>query len=243
MNIPTAGVVAGSVWTPTAQRLELRLRRDESARSPRAIVRVDDRQVAEFKVEATGWTDYAVQGSWSAARHTVEVTSSPGRRGGDRNLRLDWVEFVAAAPGPAPTPTPIPTPIPTPTPTTPPVVDPYDERIVELVNSARATAGLAKVAVSSCADRYAEQWSAQMAATGILQHRTDLQSVVRACSARGIGENIAYANVTADQMMTMWMNSPGHRANILNPSYTHIGVGATKTASGRVYGTQNFLSL
>jgi uncharacterized protein YkwD len=39
------------------------------------------------------------------------------------------------------------------------------------------------------------------------------------------------------------MNSAGHRANILNPRYTHIGVGATTTASGRVYGTQNFLSL
>ena len=37
-----------------------------------------------------------------------------------------------------------------------------------------------------------------------------------------------------------WMNSPGHRANILRPGYRHIGVGAVKTKRGKIYLTQNF---
>ena len=82
-----------------------------------------------------------------------------------------------------------------------------------------------------------------MATTGVMAHRTDLGTVMQVCSARGVAENIAYGNVTADTMMAMWMNSPGHRANILRPNYTHIGVGATATAAGRVYGTQIFLTL
>jgi uncharacterized protein YkwD len=63
-----------------------------------------------------------------------------------------------------------------------------------------------------------------------------------ACSARRAGENIAYGNVSADAMMTMWMNSPGHRANILNGAYTHIGIGAVQSASGRWYGVQDFIT-
>jgi hypothetical protein len=42
--------------------------------------------------------------------------------------------------------------------------------------------------------------------------------VLRACSARGVGENIAYGALTADQVMAMWMRSRGHRANILRPA-------------------------
>jgi len=44
-----------------------------------------------------------------------------------------------------------------------------------------------------------------------------------ACGARGAGENVVYGNVTADQMVAMWMNSAGHRANILNGAFTLLG--------------------
>jgi uncharacterized protein YkwD len=119
----------------------------------------------------------------------------------------------------------------------------YEGRIVELVNVERAKAGLRPLTVSPCADRYAHEWSASMAASGQLVHRSDLGAVMTACGARAIGENIAYGTVTADEMMAMWMGSTGHRANILNASYTHIGVGIARTSTGRVYGTQNFLTL
>lgn len=119
----------------------------------------------------------------------------------------------------------------------------YDARIVALVNAARRSAGLRPLAVSSCVDRFADQWSARMATTGSFAHRTDLRRVMTTCAAQGVAENIAYGNVTADQMMKMWMASPGHRANVLGRSYTHLGVGTARTSSGRVYGTQNFLRM
>ncbi len=124
-----------------------------------------------------------------------------------------------------------------------PVDDAYEARVVQLVNAHRAAAGLRPLRVSTCADRYAEDWSATMVRTGAFAHRPSLKTVLTACRARSVGENIAYGAVSADQMVAMWMRSPGHRANILSSSFTHIGVGAARTSGGRTYGTQNFLRL
>lgn len=54
------------------------------------------------------------------------------------------------------------------------------------------------------------------------------------------GENIAYGQQTPEAVMKSWMNSAGHKANILSPSYTHIGVGLAKNSSGVCYWTQMF---
>ena len=58
-------------------------------------------------------------------------------------------------------------------------------------------------------------------------------------SYRTAGENIAKGYQSPEAVVRGWMNSPGHRANILNSSYTHIGVGYV--ASGN-YWTQMFIS-
>lgn len=55
------------------------------------------------------------------------------------------------------------------------------------------------------------------------------------------GENIAIGQKTPAEVVTAWMNSPGHRANILNPSYTQIGVGLAKNSQGVCYWTQMFI--
>ncbi len=241
VRISTNGTLAGTVTTRQADRLALRLRGDQFQGAPRAVVRVDGVRVATFTVSATAWTRYAVTGAWGAGPHEVRVAYTNDHRVagvGDRNLRVDRVTFKSSA---TPVPTVPPTPTPTPAPGGPD--DAYEARIVQLVNAERAKARLAPLSVSPCADSYAEAWSATMARTGAFEHRADLAEVLRACSARAIGENIAYGSVTADQMMALWMGSAGHRANILNPTFTHIGVGAVTTSSGRVYGTQNFLTL
>jgi uncharacterized protein YkwD len=116
----------------------------------------------------------------------------------------------------------------------------YVNRIVTLLNAQRAAHGLRPLIVSPCATRFASPWSTHMAATNTLVHQS-LAPMLR-CPARTAGENIAYGNVTADQMMTMWMNSPGHRANILNPGFTRVGVGAVRTTSGRWWATQDFVT-
>ena len=117
----------------------------------------------------------------------------------------------------------------------------YVNRIVALVNAQRSAHGLRALAVSPCATRFAAPWTTHMAATNTLVHQS-LAPILR-CPAQGAGENIAYGNVSADQMMTMWMNSPGHRANILNRTFTRIGVGAVRTTSGRWWATQDFVTV
>lgn len=55
------------------------------------------------------------------------------------------------------------------------------------------------------------------------------------------GENIAEGSPTAAMVMSMWMNSSGHRANILNPSFTEIGVGFAEGGTYHYYWTQMFI--
>lgn len=60
-------------------------------------------------------------------------------------------------------------------------------------------------------------------------------------SYRAAGENIAYGQSTPAEVVEGWMNSSGHRANILNSAYTQIGVGCY-SSGGRLYWTQLFIN-
>ena len=55
------------------------------------------------------------------------------------------------------------------------------------------------------------------------------------------GENIAAGQTSASAVMKSWMNSPGHKANILNGNYTHIGVGYVQGGTYSRYWTQQFI--
>src|SRR6185295_2218657 len=57
---------------------------------------------------------------------------------------------------------------------------------------------------------------------------------------RALGENIAYGYSDAASVVNAWMNSAGHRANILNPMYTEMGAGVVRTDTGLPYYTQSF---
>ena len=59
-------------------------------------------------------------------------------------------------------------------------------------------------------------------------------------SYRTAGENIAKGYLSAQSVVNGWMNSSGHRAKILNPSFGTIGVGAYKTSNNTIYWTQMF---
>ena len=124
------------------------------------------------------------------------------------------------------------------------VTDPavtFANSIVTMVNAERAAAGLAPLKVSTCATGYAVTWSKTMASTLNFSHQS-LTPMMSTCGGRGAGENIAYGATSPEQFMTMWMNSAGHKANILRASFTHIGVGVAKSAAGRWYATQDFLT-
>lgn len=123
--------------------------------------------------------------------------------------------------------------------------DAYSNAVVALVNAERAKAGLSPLTVDT---RVAEaaQLRAQEIKKTFSHTRPDGSSFSTALSQagvsyRGTGENIAYGQNSPEAVMQGWMNSSGHRANILNKDYTSIGVGHYKDASGTDYWTQLFI--
>lgn len=117
----------------------------------------------------------------------------------------------------------------------------YADQVLALTNNERTSRGLRPVAFNSCADGYANSWAQALSIAGSLSHQA-LMPILSACGARSVGENVAYGNVTPVELVKMWMDSAGHRANILNAGFTHLGVGDVTTSSGRVYAVQVFLT-
>ena len=120
----------------------------------------------------------------------------------------------------------------------------YESEVVRLVNDARQENGLQPLAASGELSRVARIKSQDMVDQNYFSHTsptygTPFQMLTSfGVSYRTAGENIAYGQRTPREVVTAWMNSPGHRANILNASYTQIGVGYV--ASGN-YWTQLFI--
>jgi uncharacterized protein YkwD len=103
-------------------------------------------------------------------------------------------------------------------------------RVLALVNAARAEAGCGALARNAALDRAAADYAALMARTGTFSHTgpdgSDFSERVRAAGYDDPGgENIAQGQSSADEVMTDWMNSPGHRRNILDCSFRTLGVG------------------
>ncbi len=123
-------------------------------------------------------------------------------------------------------------------------VSAYAARVAELVNAERAKAGLQPLSVGSQVTAAAEQRAKEIE-TSFSHTRPDGSSFSTALtqngvSYRGSGENIAYGQSTPEAVMESWMNSSGHRANILNRDYTTIGVGYHQGSNGVGYWTQLF---
>ena len=113
--------------------------------------------------------------------------------------------------------------------------------VVRLVNVERAKEGLAPLGTYDSLTK-AAQIRAPEIVTLFSHDRPDGTSCFTAMDQTGAkkgaytwGENIAAGNATAAATVEQWMNSPGHRANILNAKFTHIGVGYQHSA-GSTYG-------
>lgn len=116
--------------------------------------------------------------------------------------------------------------------------------ILSLVNTERTKAGCPVLTASSPLDGLAQAFSEDMAARNFFDHTDpDGHTPWDRAKARGItglgGENIARGQADAEAVMTAWMNSPGHRANILNCDYRTLGVGI-HFGSGGPWWTQDF---
>ncbi|MFD7279295.1 CAP domain-containing protein [Streptomyces sp. NPDC059862] len=119
-----------------------------------------------------------------------------------------------------------------------------EAEVLKLVNEERAKAGCSPLAANSALAELAGDFSDAMAAQGFFDH-TDPSGATPwdRAEAAGItslgGENIARGQADAQAVMDAWMNSPGHRANILNCDFKTLGVGV-HYGSGGPWWTQNF---
>ncbi|MFD7707563.1 CAP domain-containing protein [Streptomyces sp. NPDC059785] len=119
-----------------------------------------------------------------------------------------------------------------------------EAEVLKLVNEERAKVGCSPVAANSALASLAAAFSEDMAARDFFDHTDpDGASPWDRAAAAGItglgGENIARGQATAAAVMEAWMNSPGHRANILNCDFKTLGVGA-HFGSGGPWWTQDF---
>lgn len=122
-----------------------------------------------------------------------------------------------------------------------------EDEVIRLVNIERSKNGLAALSKNWELSRVARYKSQDMINKNYFSHTSPTYgSPFDMMKNFGIkystaGENIAYGQKTAQEVMNAWMNSSGHRQNILSPNYTQIGVGLATNSSGVKYWTQMFI--
>ncbi|MEV7611934.1 CAP domain-containing protein [Streptomyces sp. NPDC089799] len=120
-----------------------------------------------------------------------------------------------------------------------------ESAVLALVNKERAKAGCGALTSNAKLSNAARSYSDTMARVGVMSHTgPDGSTMTSRVEAAGykwstLGENIARGQADADAVMKAWMNSPGHRANILNCSFKEIGIGVHK-GDGGPWWTQDF---
>jgi uncharacterized YkwD family protein len=111
----------------------------------------------------------------------------------------------------------------------------YAQQVIELTNRERARAGLPALKVDAQLSAVAQKKSQDMQQNHYFSHTSPTYGspfdMMRdsGVTYKAAGENIAKGQRTPQEVVAAWMNSPGHRANILNRQFTHIGVGFEQT--------------
>lgn len=124
----------------------------------------------------------------------------------------------------------------------------FRKEVLRLTNTERAKQGLAAFKTHASLDKVGDARAGEIIRFYSGEHlRPDKRKWSTILSEYSIswkvcGENIAHGQKTPEAVVTSWMNSPGHRANILNKNYTHLGVGARVTTGGHIYWSQNFVA-
>lgn len=108
----------------------------------------------------------------------------------------------------------------------------YESQTESRTNVKRVERDRVALKHSTCIDRYAESHARWMARNQKLKHQK-LGPILDGCKLTGVAENIAYGYSSGNRVVTGWMNSPGHRRNLLNSKMRYIGVGAVKDDDGR----------
>ncbi len=119
-----------------------------------------------------------------------------------------------------------------------------EKQVLNLTNVERQKAGLKPLQIDTKLQNSARQKSNDMATNRYFSHTSPTygspfdQMKANGITYRAAAENIAMGQRTAEEVVKAWMESPGHRQNILTPGYTHIGIGHDKNGN---YWTQQFI--
>ena len=123
----------------------------------------------------------------------------------------------------------------------------FQKEVVRLVNVERQKQGLGKLSLNAKLSNVATLKSQDMINKNYFDHTSptygspfDMMKQFN-ISYKTAGENIAKGQKTPAEVVKAWMNSQGHRENILNKNYTEIGIGVAKDANGTLYWTQMFI--
>ena len=119
--------------------------------------------------------------------------------------------------------------------------DAWEAKVLKLTNKRRAAHGVKPLKARNCPDHFAESWTRHMARTHDFEHQSLTPFFKRCNDISTAGENIAYGYQTPAALVSAWMHSPGHRANILNPHFHRIGVSGWRATNGTTYATQDFV--
>ncbi|MBB5956929.1 uncharacterized protein YkwD [Saccharothrix tamanrassetensis] len=154
---------------------------------------------------------------------------------------------TSTPPAEQPQPEPAPEPVPRPEPVAPArtEVELAEAKVFNLTNAERAVNGCPALAVDERLDKAARGHSADMAAQNYFDHKSkDGRTFVDRVKAAGYpspgAENIAAGQRTPEAVVKGWMESPGHRANMLNCKLKTLGVGMARGGAYGIYWTQNF---
>ena len=120
--------------------------------------------------------------------------------------------------------------------------DQLEDALMVRINQARDAHGLRKIrSFDVCTDQLAEQWGARIARTGVLEHR-DQREVIRKCDNSWAGETLVRGtDLSPETMVSLWLDSPGHREILLSPRARRAGVAITRDAQGRTIGVVNLV--
>ena len=123
----------------------------------------------------------------------------------------------------------------------------YQQQVLDLVNAERAKRGISALTLDSSLSSVATKKSQDMVNKNYFDHTSptygspfDMMKQF-GISYRSAGENIAKGQKTPQEVVDAWMNSEGHRKNILNPNFTNLGVGIAKDSNKTTYWTQMFI--
>jgi uncharacterized protein YkwD len=118
--------------------------------------------------------------------------------------------------------------------------DAWEARVIALTNDRRKAHGRKPLTAAACPDGFAEPWTRHLATKRVLVHQ-DLSPLLSCPHTSTAGENIAFGYDTPRALVSAWMHSEGHRANILNPHFHRIGVSGWRATDGTTYATQDFV--